>query len=184
MDILRWQRVDSLQFHGLFEAVVALLLAEKQTGEINSCESYSTIYIYTHIFHRYRTVFYIYGKREKSHSKPPAYNSTHTVDTWYHHWHLIMLSVRVVKTPFLHSVTWQEDVAMNTFVTVWNSKIQNLFPLKSITATRLQKEWHAYMPAVEKLCMIVNTRHGHNKQKVLHFTDCYSTMFFKRRLTF
>lgn len=90
----------------------------------------------------------------------------------------------VVKTPFLHSVTWQEDVAMNTFVTVWNSKIQNLFPLKSITATRLQKEWHAYMPAVEKLCMIVNTRHGHNKQKVLHFTDCYSTMFFKRRLTF
>lgn len=54
-------------------------------------------YIYTHIFHRYRTQFYIYvfpfGKREKSHSKPPAYNSTHTVDTWYHHWHLIMLSV-------------------------------------------------------------------------------------------
>lgn len=41
------------------------------------------IYTHTHIFHRYRRQFYIYvfafGKREKSHSKPPAYNSTHTV---------------------------------------------------------------------------------------------------------
>lgn len=38
MNVLRWQRVDSLQFHGLFEDVVTLLLAGKQReGENRKC---------------------------------------------------------------------------------------------------------------------------------------------------
>lgn len=50
MDILRWQRVDGLQFHALFEAVVILILAEKTGSKQQPVRAIPPLF--THTEHR------------------------------------------------------------------------------------------------------------------------------------
>lgn len=84
MDILRWQRVDSLQFHGLFETVLGLLLADKHRGGKKNHSTHTdgihllSIYTYTHTPHSSASAvcYILFWKR--SHSEPSAKGSSYS----------------------------------------------------------------------------------------------------------
>lgn len=86
MDILRWQRVDSLQFHGLFETVLGLLLAEKEReGKKNHSTHTDGIHFYLYIHSTQLCIGGMFILFEKEVTVSHLLMARHTVDTWKQH---------------------------------------------------------------------------------------------------
>lgn len=108
MDILRWQRVDSLQFHGLFETVLGLLLADKQRGGKKNHSTHTDgihFHLYIHTPHSSALAVCL-SFFEKEVTVSHLLMAHHTVDTWKQLYYLMNLLIKG-KTAFKQSVMWQ-----------------------------------------------------------------------------